>query len=69
VDDVKLPWYIDLLNINVENHDLTVAKGEYACSVPLFRPSGDGAAWSSSVANAPKQVRENAEPECQNRLT
>ena len=26
MDDVKLPWYIDLLNINLENHDLTEAK-------------------------------------------
>jgi malate synthase len=24
---VKLPWYIDLLNINIDNHDLAVAKG------------------------------------------
>src|SRR3954467_6938911 len=27
-DDVKLPWYIDLLNSNLDNHDLT--KGQKA---------------------------------------
>ena len=26
LDDVKLPWYIDLLNINLENHDLHEAR-------------------------------------------
>ena len=26
MDDVKLPWYIDLLNINLNNSDLTEAK-------------------------------------------
>ena len=26
MDDVKLPWYIDLLNINLDNHDLTEAQ-------------------------------------------
>ena len=26
MDDVKLPWYIDLLNINLDNYDLTEAK-------------------------------------------
>ena len=26
LDDVKTPWYIDLLNINLNNHDLSTAK-------------------------------------------
>ena len=26
LEQVKLPWYIDLLNINLDNHDLTEAK-------------------------------------------
>jgi len=25
-DEVKLPWYIDLLNINIDNYDLAEAK-------------------------------------------
>ena len=32
MDAVKLPWYIDLLNINLDNHDLAEAKrriGQY----------------------------------------
>ena len=26
LEPVKAPWYIDLLNINLDNHDLEVAK-------------------------------------------
>ena len=26
LDQVKTPWYIDLLNINLNNHDLALAK-------------------------------------------
>ena len=26
MDDVKLPWYVDLLNINLDNYDLDEAK-------------------------------------------
>ncbi len=27
--DVKLPWYIDLLNLNLDNHDLANAKSPH----------------------------------------
>jgi malate synthase len=36
-DDVKLPWYIDLLNINVENPDLAEAKRRICLLAKAFR--------------------------------
>jgi malate synthase len=38
--DVKLPWYIDLLNINLENLDLTEAKRRIALLDEAFRQDG-----------------------------
>src|SRR6516162_7391319 len=40
LDDVKLPWYIDLLNINLENHDLTEAKRRIRLFAEAFRKDG-----------------------------
>jgi malate synthase len=40
IDDVKLPWYIDLLNINLENHDLTEAKRRIRLLAEAFRKDG-----------------------------
>jgi malate synthase len=39
-DDVKLPWYIDLLNINLDNHDLTEAKRRIRLLAEAFRKEG-----------------------------
>jgi malate synthase len=39
-DDVKLPWYIDLLNINLGNHDLTEAKRRIRLLAEAFRKDG-----------------------------
>jgi malate synthase len=39
-DDVKLPWYIDLLNINLQNHDLMEAKRRIRLLVEAFRKDG-----------------------------
>jgi malate synthase len=39
-DDVKLPWYIDLLNINLENRDLTEAKRRIRLLAEAFRKDG-----------------------------
>lgn len=39
-EDVKLPWYIDLLNINLDNHDLTEAKRRIRLLVDTFRRDG-----------------------------
>jgi malate synthase len=40
MDDVKLPWYIDLLNINLENHDLPEAKRRIRLLAEAFRKDG-----------------------------
>ncbi len=36
-EDVKAPWYIDLLNINLNNHDLEVAKKRIRLYMGAFR--------------------------------
>jgi malate synthase len=38
--DVKLPWYIDLLNINLDNHDLAEAKRRIRELTEAFRRDG-----------------------------
>src|SRR5438876_613570 len=40
MDDVKLPWYIDLLNINLENRDLAEAKRRIRLLAETFRKDG-----------------------------
>jgi malate synthase len=40
VDEMKLPWYIDLLNINLDNHDLAKAKQRITEFVETFRRDG-----------------------------
>jgi malate synthase len=40
MDDVKLPWCIDLLNINLDNHDLTEAKRRIRLLADAFRKDG-----------------------------
>src|SRR5262249_22708893 len=39
-EDVKLPWYIDLLNINLGNHDLTEARKRIGLLTDAFRKDG-----------------------------
>ena len=39
-DEVKAPWYIDLLNINLDNHDLAEAKRRIGSYVEAFRRDG-----------------------------
>jgi malate synthase len=39
-DSMKLPWYIDLLNINLDNHDLGEAKKRIRMLVEAFRTNG-----------------------------
>ncbi len=39
-DDVKAPWYIDLLNINLNNDDLNKAKDRIASYMEAFRRDG-----------------------------
>ena len=38
--DIKLPWYVDLLNINLNNHDLTEAKRRIRLLADAFRKDG-----------------------------
>ena len=40
LEDVKLPWYIDLLNINLEVHDVTEAKRRIGLLTEAFRKDG-----------------------------
>jgi malate synthase len=40
MDDIKLPWYVDLLNINLDNHDLTEAKRRIRLLADAFRKDG-----------------------------
>jgi malate synthase len=37
---VKLPWYIDLLNLNLNNHDLTAAKSRIQAYIEAFERDG-----------------------------
>jgi malate synthase len=38
--DLKLPWYIDLLNVTLDNHDLTEARRRIRRFVDAFRRDG-----------------------------
>jgi malate synthase len=40
LDSVKLPWYVDLLNINLNNYDLTEAKRRIKLLADSFRKDG-----------------------------
>ena len=39
-DPVKYPWYIDLLNLNLNNHDLDLARARIARYMDEFKTSG-----------------------------
>jgi malate synthase len=39
-DRVKLPWYIDLLNITLGNHDLDTARARIRRLIETFRADG-----------------------------
>ena len=39
-EDIKMPWYIDLLNINLDNHDVTEAKRRIRLLTEAFRTDG-----------------------------
>jgi len=41
LDPVKAPWYIDLLNINLNNHDLGVARQRIAQYLDAFKNRGE----------------------------
>ena len=39
-EDVKIPWYIDLLNINLNNHNLEKARDRIEAYIKKFRETG-----------------------------
>jgi malate synthase len=39
-DDIKLPWYVDLLNITLGNHDLNEARRRIKMLSDAFRANG-----------------------------
>ena len=39
-NDVKAPWYIDLLNLNLDNHDLSTARARIQEYLDAFRKNG-----------------------------
>ncbi len=39
-DSVKMPWYVDLLNVNLNNHDLAVAKDRIKKYIDAFHRDG-----------------------------
>jgi malate synthase len=60
VDAVKLPWYIDLLNINLDNNDLTEAKRRIRLLAAAFRK--DGARITENLDFAPRGSSPGARP-------
>ena len=40
LDNVKAPWFIDLLNINLNNTDLTIAKNRISLYMDTFKSAG-----------------------------
>jgi malate synthase len=40
LDDAKSPWYIDLLNVNLNHHDLATARQRIALYLDAFRQDG-----------------------------
>src|SRR5262245_13420883 len=46
LSDQKLPWYIDLLNINLNNHDLGEAKRRIRLLADSFRKDGTRVTWN-----------------------
>jgi malate synthase len=51
MSDAKLPWYIDLLNINLDNHDLREARRRIGLLTEAFR--GDGTRVTENLDFAP----------------
>lgn len=52
MDDLKLPWYIDLLNINLNNHNLAEARRRIELLADAFRKDGTRITWNLDFADA-----------------
>jgi len=46
LDEVKLPWYVDLLNINLNNYDLNEAKRRIQLLAETFHKDGTRITWN-----------------------
>jgi len=51
--EVKVPWYIDLLNINLNNHDLTTARKRIAIYMDSFKKDGTRITENLDTATTP----------------
>src|SRR5262250_1808408 len=51
LDDVKMPWYVDLLNINLNNFDLNEAKRRIGLLADAFRKDGTRITWNLDFAS------------------
>ena len=40
LEDTKAPWYIDLLNVNIDNYDLETARKRIRHYIDTFRKDG-----------------------------
>jgi malate synthase A len=52
LDETKLPWYIDLLNLNLNNHDLNVATQRIAAFQGAFKSRGHRMTENLDTASA-----------------
>jgi malate synthase len=53
-EEVKLPWFIDLLNINLDNHDLAEARRRIRLFTDAFRKDGTRVTENLDFAEPPK---------------
>ncbi len=51
LNDIKIPWFIDLLNINLNNLDLAVAKKRIALYIERFKKDGTRITQNLDVIN------------------
>jgi malate synthase len=56
MDAVKLPWYIDLLNINLDNHDLGEARRRIQLLEDAFRRDGTRITENLDFSVEPKEM-------------
>jgi malate synthase len=59
IDEVKAPWYVDLLNINLNNHDLALARERTRRFMDAFKKDGTRITENLDFlpASNPNQVR------------
>jgi malate synthase len=60
LERVKLPWYIDLLNINLDNSDLNEAKRRIRLLTEAFRKDGTRITENLDFAASPRAAQQEA---------